>query len=246
MMYDGIVAVSSFTPEYSGEYSVRDVVVELPNHKSIPSESREFMFTVQPVGTGDVELKFVREDGRPVPVFADHASGFSVKCGVFTTFRMQEIAPGRFSIIDWDQSSQEARIEMLEHGLRDEVEARAATVGGLSAALSGEIDSLSAALSGEVDYLSAELYEVLDSHDRRISAVSADVDALSGAVYGLSSISGDVECIERVVDDTVDDRGEGLPGLLKIRDEHKYEGEESHRLYLMSVLSGTIVLMKQS
>lgn len=246
MTYDGIVAVSSFTPEYSGEYSVRDVVVELPDYKSAPSESREFMFTVRPIGTGDVELKFVREDGRPIPVFADHASGFSVKCGVFTTFRMQEIAPGRFSIIDWDQSSQEARIETLERGLRGEIEARVATVDGLSAALSCEIDSLSAALSGEVDGLSAELYEVLDGHDRRISAVSADVDALSGTIYGLSGISDNVERIERIVDDTVDDRGEGLPGLLKICDEHKYEGEESHRLYLMSVLSGTIVLMKQS
>lgn len=229
--YDGIAAVSSFTPEHSAEYSVRDIVVELPGYKSAPSESREFMFTVQPVGTGDVELKFVREDGQPVPVFADHASGFSVKCGVFTTFRMQEIAPGRFSIIDWDQSSQEARIEALESGLRGEISAREAAVSGLSAALSGEIDGLS-----------AELYGVLDGYDGRISAVSADVEQLSGAVSGLSGISGDIERVERIVDGTLDDRGEGLPGLLKIRDEYQYGGEEGHRIYQMIVLSGTIVL----
>ena len=142
--YDGIVAVSSFMPAQGAGYSVRDVVVELPNYKSVPSESREFMFTVHPVGTGDVELKFVREDGQPVQVFADHTSGFSVKCGAFTTFRMQEIASGRFSIIDWDQSLQEARIEALERGLRGEIDARAEAVDGLSAALSGEIDGLSA------------------------------------------------------------------------------------------------------
>lgn len=79
-------------------------------------------------------------------------------------------------------------------------------------------------------------------------AVSTDIDALSGAVYGLSGISGDVERLERIVDDTVDDQGEGRPGLLKIRDEHTYDGEgdKGHRLYQMSMLSGTIVLTKQS
>lgn len=120
----------------------------------------------------------------------------------------------------------------------------------LSTALSGEIDSLSAALSGEINSVSAEFAGLIGSTSAEItgivSAVSSDlsgaVDAKFASILDLSGLSGDFTGLSGLVGRTLDDIRPDAPGLVKLQDEHSYDGEPTLRNYDMRMISGTIWL----
>ena len=122
----------------------------------------------------------------------------------------------------------------------------------LSAALSGEIGSLSTALSGEISGLSSELVGLISSTSSDItgiiSSVSSNISAAADEKFALSSdlstLSGNFGDLKDFVDRTIYDRGESKPGVVKMVDEHPYDGEFGLRNYKMHMISGTIMLAK--
>ena len=137
-------------------------------------------------------------------------------------------------------------------------------IGSLSTALSGEVESLSARLSGEVDRLSARLSGEINSLSTRLSGeidvlsanLSGEISGLSSELVGLisstssditgiiSSVSSDINAFENLIDRTIDDPGHDRPGVVKIVDEHPYDGEFGLRNSEMHMISGTIMLVK--
>lgn len=123
-------------------------------------------------------------------------------------------------------------------------------VDSLSTRLSGEIDILSTKLSGEISSLSSELVGLISSTSSDItgiiSSVSSDISATADAKFALSSnlaeLSDNFGDLKNLVGRTIDDSGESKPGIVKMVDEHPYDGEFGLRNYKMHMISGTIML----
>ena len=167
------------------------------------------------------------------------------------TFRLQEIVSGKFALLDWDQSMQESRLNYLDYTLSSEISNRISAVSDLSVKLSGEISGLSTALSSEVESLSARLSGEINSLSTRLSGeidvlsvkLSGEISGLSSELVGLisstssditgiiSSVSSDISAFENLIDRTIYDRGESKPGVVKMVDEHPYDGEFGLRNY---------------
>ena len=169
---------------------------------------------------------------------------------------------------------QESRLDYLETTLNSEISNRISAVSDLSIKLSGEIDSLSTALSGEIDVLSTRLSGEIDILSTKlsgeisslsselvglisstssditgiISSVSSDISATADAKFALSSnlaeLSDNFGDLKNLVGRTIDDSGESKPGIVKMVDEHPYDGEFGLRNYKMHMISGTIMLVK--
>ena len=124
-------------------------------------------------------------------------------------------------------------------------------ISGLSTALSGEVESLSARLSGEINSLSTRLSGEINSLSTRLSGeidvlsvkLSGEISGLSSELVGLisstssditgiiSSVSSDISAFENLIDRTIDDPGHYRPGVVKMVDEHPYDGEFGLRNY---------------
>ena len=196
-------------------------------------------------------IKFVTPRGEPVDFFAEHQHEFKIDCGKYITFRLQEITYGKFALLDWDQSMQESRLDYLDATLSSEISNRISAVSDLSVKLSGEISGLSTALSGEVESLSARLSGEINSLSTRLSGeidvlsvkLSGEISGLSSELVGLisstssditgiiSSVSSDISAFENLIDRTIDDPGRDRPGVVKMVDEHPYDGEFGLRNY---------------
>ena len=203
-------------------------------------------------------IKFVTPRGEPVDFFAEHQHEFKIDCGKYITFRLQEITYGKFALLDWDQSMQESRLDYLDATLSSEISNRISAVSDLSVKLSGEISGLSTALSGEVESLSAEINSLstrlsgeINSLSTRLSGeidvlsvkLSGEISGLSSELVGLisstssditgiiSSVSSDISAFENLIDRTIDDPGRDRPGVVKMVDEHPYDGEFGLRNY---------------
>ena len=91
-----------------------------------------------------------------------------------------------------------------------------------------------------LDYLDATLNLEISN---RISAVSDLSVRLSGEIDSLSAkLSEEVGDLKNLVGRTIDDPGNSKPGVVKMVDEHHYDGESGLRNYEMHMISGTIML----
>jgi len=151
LAYLGLNLTKKYTPAGGHEYGTDDIVIEIPDKDpDCMSKSREFLFTLNPVGTGKAALRLVTPQGQPIRFFTEHGDIFEIDCGTFTTFRLQEISNGVFSLLDWDQSVQDSRITRLEHRFDD-----------LSAQVKRDIENI----SSEVGDLSGFVYGTLNPTD---------------------------------------------------------------------------------
>ena len=144
----------------------------------------------------------------------------------------------------------------LSTALSGEIDTLSAKLSGeiksLSSALSGEIKELSTALSNEISSLSSELVDLISSTSSDItgiiSSVSSDISAAADAKFALSSnlakLSDNFGDLKNLVSRTIDDPGNSKPGVVKMVDEHPYDGEFGLRNYEMHMISGTIMLVK--
>lgn len=125
-------------------------------------------------------------------------------------------------------------------------------IGSLSTRLSGEVNALSTKLSGEISGLSSELVGLISSTSSDItgiiSSVSSNISAAADEKFAfssdLSTLSGNFGDLKDFVDRTIYDRGESKPGVVKMVDEHPYDGEFGLGNYEMHMISGTIMLVK--
>lgn len=125
-------------------------------------------------------------------------------------------------------------------------------IGSLSTRLSDEVNALSTKLSGEISGLSSELVGLISSTSSDItgiiSSVSSNISAAADEKFALSSdlstLSGNFGDLKDFVDRTIYDRGESKPGVVKMVDEHPYDGEFGLGNYEMHMISGTIMLVK--
>ena len=202
---------------------------------------------IRPRGASDRKavIRFVTSSGDPVQFFSEGRNTFEIECEKFVTFRLQEIVSGKFALLDWDQSMQESRLDYLDSTLSSEISNRISAVSDLSVKLSGEISGLSTALSGEVESLSARLSGEINSLSTRLSGeidvlsvkLSGEISSFSSELVGLisstssditgiiSSVSSDISAFENLIDRTIDDPGHDRPGVIKMVDEHPYDGE---------------------
>lgn len=114
-------------------------------------------------------------------------------------------------------------------------------IASLCATLSSEIEVLSAKLSGEINDLSAKLSGEIDDLS---GSLSGTVDAKFALQRDLSELSGNFVELSGFIDRTIDDPGGDSPGIVKLRDEHSYDGESGFRTYAMHMISGTIKLQR--
>ena len=226
-------------------YGVDDIVIEIPDKAEGSIESREFLFVIRPQGSGlpgrKATIKFVTPRGEPVDFFTEHKPEFKIDCGKYITFRLQEITYGKFALLDWDQSMQESRLDYLDATLSSEISNRISAVSDLSVKLSGEISGLSSELVGLISSTSSDITGIISSVSSNISAAADEKFALSS---DLSTLSGNFGDLKDFVDRTIYDRGESKPGVVKMVDEHPYDGEFGLRNYKMHMISGTIMLAK--
>ena len=128
-------------------------------------------------------------------------------------------------------------IDTLSAKLSGEIKSLSSALSGeiksLSSALSSEIKSLSSALSGEIKELSAALSGEIGSLSTRLSGEIGSLStALSGEIGSLSvKLSGEVGNLKDLVSRTIDDPGNSKPGVVKMVDEHPYDGEFGLRNY---------------
>ena len=139
---------------------------------------------------------------------------------------------------------QESRLDYLDATLNSEISNRISAVSDLSVRLYGEIGSLSTRLSGEISSLSTALSGEVDTLSVKLSGEIGSLStALSGEVDSLSAkLSGEVGDLKNLVGRTIDDPGNSKPGVVKMVDEHHYDGESGLRNYEMHMISGTIML----
>ena len=251
--YLGLKIVDEYGKSGRQSYKANEIVIEIPDKDEGSTLSREFLFVIRPRGAAGRKavIKFVTSSGDPIRFFSEGRNTFEIECEKFVTFRLQEIVSGKFALLDWDQSMQESRLDYLDSTLNSEISNRISAVSDLSVKLSGEISGLSTALSGEVDRLSARLSGEINSLSTRLSGeidvlsvkLSGEISGLSSELVGLisstssditgiiSSVSSDISAFENLIDRTIYDRGESKPGVVKMVDEHPYDGEFGLRNY---------------
>lgn len=146
-----------FDPKTAGMDVVKMVV---PNKKADDISREEVIVTKFETGTlgGSVQVKFIDELGRDIRVYNEKSLTYRVPTNTYTTFKIQEVQPDIFLLVDLNENSQEGRLAKLREDLNNEISARKDDSEFLSAGLSG--------LSGQVEDLSAEVSGII-TRDRK-------------------------------------------------------------------------------